>query len=198
MTTPRVSGGRISPVGPARPPRAIRHAVAGLCLSWLVVTAACGDELAQEPALTPGMRVRITAAGITGTAVAGTICALDEQDIILEVPGRTEHLSVSRDRISRLELSGGRQSRLIGALIGAVLGGAIGALTGKAATTNQPYSLESVNEAGGAIAGALVGSTVGALLPPGERWNEIAVSRYRVSVAPRLDRAVGATVALAF
>jgi hypothetical protein len=36
------------------------------------------------------------------------------------------------------------------------------------------------------------------LIPPGERWSRAEESRYRVSVAPRLEHGVGFTFAVGF
>jgi hypothetical protein len=50
----------------------------------------------------------------------------------------------------------------------------------------------------GALFGALVGAVIGAAVPPGERWKEIAATRYRISFAPRLDHGADLAVAWRF
>ena len=176
-----------------------RRALAGMLVAWpLAAAPAFAGDMAQPEAPVQGTRVRISAPGITEAAVVGTVRTLDEGTITIDVAGRGEQLTVPRERISRLEVSAGRRSRLVGALIGTLVGGGVGALIGKASYSPRPYSFESASEAGGAIFGALLGAGVGALVPPGERWNEIPVSRYRVSFAPRLDRTAGVSFALRF
>jgi hypothetical protein len=46
--------------------------------------------------------------------------------------------------------------------------------------------------------GALIGTVIGAAIPPGERWNEMPATRYRVGFAPRLDHGLNLAVALQF
>lgn len=170
-----------------------RCALAVLCLcSFCAVPHAAGEE-ARLPLLAPGMRVRIFAPGSVDKALVGTIATLDDRSISLAVQGSAERLTVPRERITRLDLSAGPRSRLPGALIGAAVGGAAGALAG-----SQSSSYRDASQAGGALVGVLIGALVGALIPPGEHWNEVPVSGYRVTLGPSRDPGVGLTLSLAF
>jgi len=170
-----------------------RCALAMLCLcSFCAVPHAAGEE-ARLPQLAPGMRVRILAPGNVDKALVGTIDTLDDRSISLEVQGRAERLTVPRERITRLDLSAGPRSRLPGALIGAAVGGAAGALAG-----SQSSSYRDASQAGGALVGVLIGALVGALIPPGEHWNEVPVSGYRVTFGPSRDPSVALTFSLVF
>ena len=148
-----------------------------LCLFCAVAQAA--DEGALTTKLSPGMRVRVLAPGYAPEPIVGTIYALDERSIRLQTQARAEPLTVPREQITRLDLSAGRRSRLPGALIGAAVGGAAGALAG-----SQSSSYRDASQAGGALVGVLVGALVGALIPPGERWNLLSSSGYRVTLGP--------------
>jgi hypothetical protein len=185
--------GKKSSVLGKRPDRIYRCALAVLCLcSFCAVPDAAGEE-ARLPQLAPGMRVRILTPGNVDNALVGTINALDDRNIRLDVQGRSEPITVPRERIARLALSAGPRSRLPGALIGAAVGGAAGALAG-----SQSSSYRDASQAGGALIGVLVGALVGALIPPGEHWNEVPVSGYRVTLGPSRDPSVGLTFSLVF
>jgi uncharacterized protein YcfJ len=140
----------------------------------------------------------VSAPGITAAPVIGTVRALDAKSVTIDVPGQTEPLAVPVERIRTLEVSLGRRSRVTGALIGALVGAGVGALVGKASHSNGAYDFQSADEAAGALGGLLVGAGVGALIPPGDRWQQAASSRYRISLVPRLDRAPGIALALSF
>jgi hypothetical protein len=153
---------------------------------------AAGEE-ARLPQLAPGMRVRILAPGSLDKALVGAIDTLDDRNIRLEVEGRAEPITVPRERITRLDLSAGPRSRLPGTLIGAAVGGVAGALAG-----SQSSSYREASQAGGALIGVLVGALVGALIPPGEHWNEVPVSGYRVTLGSSHGPSVGLTLSLVF
>ncbi len=168
-----------------------RFAMLCVC-SFCVVPHAAGEET-QLPQLAPGMRVRILAPATADQALVGTIAALDDRNIRLEVQGRGEALTVPRERITRLELSAGPRSRVPGALIGAAVGGAAGALAG-----SQSSSYRDASQAGGALVGVLIGALVGAAIPPGEHWKEVPASGYRVTLGPGRGSGVGLTLSLVF
>jgi hypothetical protein len=166
---------------------------AALIVLIALTAPAAGEEGGQIPQLAPGMRVRVSAAGIADSPFVGTIGSLDDRSISLRVRGRADPLTVPREKILRLDLSAGKRSRWTGTLIGAALGGVAGGLAGR---TSSSYT--AANEAGGAVLGVLVGGLVGFAIPPGYHWNEVPATRYRVSLAPRFDHKLGAAFAVAF
>jgi hypothetical protein len=137
------------------------------------------------------MRVRILSPENADHAIVGTIHSLDQQCILLDVSGRTEPLAVARDQIARLELSAGSGSRWPGALIGAGIGGAAGLAVG-----SQSTQYREANQGAATIAGVLVGALIGASIPPGERWNELYSSKYRIAFEPTRAAGIGVTVSL--
>lgn len=165
----------------------------------LASVCAAGDEAAPV-SLSPGMRVRVLAPDVLAGRVAGTIEQVSSDSMTIGVPGRTAPVSVSRDKILRLDVSDGPRSRGIDALIGAGIGAGVGAAGGALSSSGGRGHIVS----GGAVAGvcALLGAGVGALIgvaiPPGERWSNMSPSRYRVSFAPRLDHGLEVAAAWHF
>jgi len=138
----------------------LSNALALLTLACLFASvSAAGEDAPLDLSLTPGMRVRVLAPGISPSKVVGTINKVDEQSVTIDVPGRSAPVSVLREKIARLDVSEGPRSRGVDAAIGAV---------------------------------------IGAAMPPGEHWNEMPATRYRVGFAPRLDHGLNLAVAWNF
>ena len=169
---------------------------AAFSLALLGLTAAADDS--THAPLATGTRVRVSAPDISATPVVGTVRALDATTLTVDVRGRSEPLAVPRDRIHQLEVSSGRRSRWTGTLVGGLLGAAVGAIVGDSSASKHAYDIRSADQAGGAVLGLLVGGGIGALIPPGERWQQLSSSRYRVSFAPCLDRTPGVAFVLSF
>ena len=190
-TARRSSATRKHRIGPPR------RLAAAFLLSGLSLTA-LADDATQLPSIATGTRVRVSAPEISTTRVVGTVRALDAKTLTVDVSGRSEPLIVPRDRIRQLEVSTGRRSRWTGALIGGLLGAAAGAALGNSTASKNAYDIKSADQAGGAVLGLLVGAGIGALIPPGERWQDVSSARYRVSFAPRVDRTPGIAFVLSF
>jgi hypothetical protein len=141
---------------------------------------AAADDGTSAPALAPGLRVRIEAPGLAPTDATGTIRAIDDKTIRLEVPGRAEPVDVARAQITRFQVSGGRSSRLVHTLVGA----AIGAIGGAVIASHSGGQDISGTHAAATVAVALVGAGIGAALPAGERWSDLPAARYRVALVP--------------
>jgi hypothetical protein len=169
-------------------------------LGSTLASAADGDA-PLTPTITPGLRVRILAPEVSSKKLVGTVDRVSDDSVILDVPGRTEPVVVSREKIVRLDVSDGARSRgtdaAIGAGVGALMGAASGALANGSSGGGHIVS-------SGAVAGfcALIGAGVGALIgvaiPPGEHWREISTSHYRVGFTPRLDHGLDLAVAWNF
>jgi hypothetical protein len=97
-----------------------------------------------------------------------------------------------------VDVSSGRRSRWVDAAIGAGIAAAGGALACSASETKHSIVNNSDVTAGCALVGALLGAGIGAVIPPGERWNEMPATRYRVGFAPRPDHGVDLAVAWRF
>jgi hypothetical protein len=166
------------------------------CLFASVPAAA--EDAPSDLSLTPGMRVRVLAPDMSPSKVVGTISRVDDQSVTIDVPGRSEPISVLREKIRRLDVSAGRRSRWVDAAIGAGIGAAGSALACSAGETNHSIVNNTDITAGCALVGALLGAGIGAAIPPGEHWNEMPATRYRIGFAPRLDHGLKLAVAWNF
>ena len=175
------------------------RAVVLLTLAFASASAA-GEDAPLQQSLTPGMRVRILAPDIFPGKVIGTIYRVDDQSVTIDVPGRSEPVSVLREKIARLDVSEGPRSRGVDAAIGAGIGALIGAAGGALAGGSQNSHIVSNGEVAAvcAVLGAGLGALIGVAIPPGERWNQLAATRYRVSFVPRLDHGLDFAVAWTF
>ena len=172
-----------------------------LLVAFTSAIAADGDTPLLQ-SLTPGMRVRILAPGVAPNKVIGTVEKVSDDSVTLNVPGRTEPVSILREKIAQLDVSEGPRSRGVDSTIGAGIGAAVGAAG--CAAGNGGGQNDVVRISTGAVAafcallGGGLGALIGVLIPPGEHWKEIAATRYRVSFAPRLDHGADLAVAWKF
>jgi hypothetical protein len=171
-------------------PNAALAALAMFCM--LPVAAAIADGPPDERALAPGMRVRIEAQGLPSSERTGTVSAIDDKAVSLEVPGSTGPVTVRRDQITRFQVSSGRSSRLPHAIVGAAIGALAGTLV---ANHSAHYPGET---AATAAVGALVLGGIGAAIPGSERWVDVPPERYRISLGPRPGTRVGLTMSRGF
>ncbi len=177
-----------------------------LCDALALLTLAClfasvsaaGEDAPLDLSLTPGMRVRVRAPDISSSKVVGTVIRVDDQSVTIDAPGRSEPVSVLREKIARLDVSTGRRSRWVDAAIGAGIGAAGSALACSASETKHSIVNNGDVTAGCALLGGLLGAGIGAAIPPGEHWNEMPATRYRVGFAPRLDHGLNLAVAWRF
>ena len=159
---------------------------------------AAGEDAPLDLSLSPGMRVRVLAPGISPNKVVGTISMVDDQSVTINVPGRPEPILVLREQIARLDVSAGRLSRWLDAAIGAGIGAAGSALACSANETKHSIVNNTDVTVGCALAGALLGLGIGAAISPGEKWNEMPATHYRIGFAPRLDHGLNFAVAWNF
>ena len=177
-----------------------------MCMALVVLllmpafAPAAGEDVPLQQSLTPGTRVRILAPGVAANKVIGTVEKVSEDSVTLNVPGRNEPVSILREKIARLDVSEGPRSRGVDAAIGGVIGAGIGAAGCAAGNGSGQGHIVSTGAVAGvcALFGGGLGALIGALIPPGEHWKEIAVPRYRVSFAPRLDHGADLAVAWKF
>lgn len=162
--------------------------------------SATDEDAPMQQSLTPGMRVRIQAPDISSGKFVGTIKMVDDRSVTIDVPGRAEAVSVLREKIARLDVSEGPRSRGVDAAIGAGIGAGLGAAGGELSSGSGQGHIVSRGAVVGicALLGAGLGALIGVAVPPGERWHEEPVSRYRVGFAPRLDHGLDVAVAWGF
>jgi hypothetical protein len=169
-----------------------------LLISPSAIAADADSPLQQS--LTPGMRVRILAPGVAPNKVIGTVEKVSDDSVTLNVPGRTEPVSILREKIAQLDVSEGPRSRGVDSAIGAGIGAAAGAAGCALGNGSGQGHIVSTGAVAGicALFGGGLGALIGAVIPPGEHWKEIAATRYRVSFAPRLDHGADLAVAWKF
>lgn len=166
-----------------------------LCTAFVLLSLACTSVSAADgdvplpQSLMPGMRVRILAPDASPRKIIGTVEQVSDDSVTLDVPGRNEPVSILREKIARLDVSGGPGSRGVGAAIGGVIGAGIGAAGCALSNGSGRGHIVSTGAVAGfcAVLGGGLGALIGVAIPPGERWKEISTSRYRFSFAPRLD-----------
>jgi hypothetical protein len=168
-------------------PYVFRGALVMLFLS-ASASAADGDAQLQQ-SIAPGMRVRILAPEVSPSKVIGTVKQVSGDSLTIDLPGRDEPISILREKIARLEVSGGPRSRGIDSAIGAGIGAGIGAAGCALANRSGRGHIVSNGAVAGvcALFGAGLGGLIGVAVPPGERWKEVPATRYQVRFEPRLD-----------
>jgi hypothetical protein len=176
------------------------NALALLTLTCLFASvSAAGEDAPLDLSLTPGTRIRVLAPDISPSKIVGTVKRVDDQSVTIDVPGRSEPVSVLRGQIARLDVSEGPRSRGVDAAIGAGIGAGIGAASGALASPGKGHYISTGDVASMcAVLGAGLGALIGAAIPPGEHWNEMPSTRYRVGFTPRPDHGLNLSIALNF
>ena len=162
------------------PNRKCPGAIASLCVALVMLSfasasvfAADGDVPLQQ-SLTPGTRVRVLAPEVSPHKVIGTVEKVSDDSVTLNVPGRTEPVSILREKIAQLDVSEGPRSRGVDSAIGAGIGAAVGAAgcaLGNGSGQNDVVRISTGAVAGVcAVFGAGLGALIGAVIPPGEHW----------------------------
>ena len=170
-----------------------------LLVAFTSAIASDGDAPLPQ-SLTPGMRVRILAPGVAPNKVIGTVTRVSDDAVTLNIQGRSEPVSILREKIARLDTSEGPRSRGVDSAIGAGIGAAVGAAGCALGNGSGQGHIVSTGAVAGACAvlGAGLGALIGAVIPPGEHWKAISATRYRFSFAPRLDHGADLAVAWKF
>jgi hypothetical protein len=170
-------------------------------LSFACTSASAADgDVPLLQSLTPGMRVRILAPEVSPRKVIGTLEKVSDDSVTLDVPGRNEPVSILREKIAQLDVSGGPRSRGVDAAIGGILGAGISAAGCALSNGSGRGHIVSTGAVAGfcAVLGGGLGALIGVAVPPGERWKEISTTRYRISFAPRLDHGLDFAAAWKF
>lgn len=181
--------------------RSMSLCVAPVVLAVSLTSAfAAGEDTTLPLSLTPGTRIRIQAPEVFHGKVIGTVSAANADSVTIDVPGRSEPVSVLREKISLLDISEGPRSRGVDAAIGAGIGAGVGAIGGALANGGRGSHIVSNGAvtAACAVLGAVVGAVIGVAVPPGEHWKPVAANRYRVSFVPTLDHGLDMAFALKF
>jgi hypothetical protein len=178
-----------------------------------VVALTCvAGALAQQPLLTPGERVRVTAPEAGVDRLAATVEGFDGTVLTVRADST---IRMPVHLIGRLDRYAGRHNRrwrgaAFGAAGGAVIGGVVGYLacenyevtlagggTGNCFDSRDGGQLALWGPLGiGVVAGPLLGFLIGTRIVT-DRWEEVPLEHLRVGVAPQRD-GVGVGVQLRF
>jgi hypothetical protein len=177
-----------------------RHLSVLLVGLFLIPQALAGQSIA------PGSRVRVTHPG-EGTRV-GTVVALTADSLEVRFAGRSDAAHMSLDQVSRVDVSRGRERRVLRrAGVGFLVGAGVGAVTGAISESQCEPEKEFIclGADGGAFLGGMffgaLGGVVGAVagLAPSERWERVHVERPRIGIiAPATGNGRGFGLALSF
>ena len=153
----------------------------GLATALIMLVPSAAVAQATVPAV--GARVRVTAPDLKIRAVPGTLVDVTSDTLSVASTQRGKHVRIPIDKLSRLEISEGKNQRLgivRGAVSGLLFGGLIG--LGVAGLSRGPGADGvSSTEDVAAIAtftglGLIMGGVLGAAMAP-ERWNEVSLAR---------------------
>jgi hypothetical protein len=143
----------------------------------------------------PGIRIRVTAPGLSDEPLVGTLTALEQDALSLRPEGRLEPVRIPRTAVTKWEMSQGLQANTgKGAAFGFLGGAAVGA--GLAASEWDGIEAPLIYAAFIGAAGAGVGALLGALYRT-EKWKEIDERPLRIGIVPVRD-GVGFSVQWSF
>jgi hypothetical protein len=149
-----------------------------LFLLLTALTPACAA--AQMVDVVPGMRIRVTAAGVA-SRIEGTVATRTADSIVVVTPEPAQY-HIAMASISSLDVSQGR-TRSYGAMKGALWGGGILCVLAlplswdsSKSSHPDPVAILATQTVGGAIIGAGIGALVRA-----EEWTSLPPARISVS-----------------
>ncbi len=156
-----------------------------------------------------GTRVRVQSSEFPGWSYVGRILEIDDESVLLGLPGGARPLRLKRPHITRMGVSLGRHRRgkegaKIGATILGVLGAAAGAVLGNfdsSDSNTRNHLLPVAGAIAGGVLGVGVGATGGWLTGSAlttESWRPVASSRISARIGPKRGGGLGASLALSF
>ncbi len=165
----------------------------------ILLVGPIATAIAQQEALQPGVRVRVTVPDLGIENVSGILTELSGDTLALE------RLRAPLASVTRLEVYRGRRWRTgRGAFIGLVAGGISGgvALGVVCASIRGGYFGCTVPQGVvyGGLAGGVLGAGLGALIGlaiSGEKWEEVSLNELRVTLVPQRD-GFGLGISVAF
>ena len=158
-----------------------------LVLGLSLVPAAAAAQKPTE--VQPGAAVRVWTSP-TAPPFVGKVLSQDGTSMFLKAEGFDTPITVTRNTITRIDLSRGRRSRRTTVLYGMLVGAAAGFVLGQTDGHDWPGRLDGISPLEKSLllniltvpAGALVGALIG---PGPERWTTIpAPSKGSLLVAP--------------
>jgi hypothetical protein len=144
-------------------------------------TSSRADEF---PWLDPGVRVRVTVTDPGSLPFVGTLEALRDKSLLLQLGERSQAIPMAA--IRRVEVSRGRRPSARWTALGAFGGGTVGALAGGCLANKDDYGVacggqDDTKYVIGGIVGGLAGGALGAWLGKSERWESVPLERVRSS-----------------
>lgn len=159
---------------------------AQLALLFALSAALVAPGVARAQDVSVGTRVRVSAPEFKVDRRTGTLTRLTADSLSVDFGGRLPPLMVAIDRVSRLEISTGKDRGAgffrgagIGIVAGIVAGLGVGAIMEGDCTSGPdgafPCSLVYlVAIPGGAAVGLITGGIIGAVNPP-DRWKQVSL-----------------------
>jgi hypothetical protein len=167
--------------------------VVAFFLAVLLLVPPSAVTAQPPPPVEPGAQVRVTASDCGFDKHAATLESLRGDRLVFDMTecplGSVTRLDVHRGRKSNVG-----KGALYGFLTGAVVGGVVGAIEGDGAMVSTEGAVAVWGVGIGAV-GAVVGAITGAFIKT-DRWEEVPLDRFRLSLAPKWDGfAVGLRIA---
>ena len=173
---------------------------------WLMlaVFGLCGNtavDAQDSRAIMVGVRVRITAPDLDIYKYDGTVAAL-RGDTLTVGPVQVPLASVTRLDVHQGRKGNVGKGAMIGTLVGVPTGLALGVFYQQACSNSSDIgetcvALVPIGAVAIGLAGALVGGTVGALIKT-DRWEEVPLERFRVTLAPQRNGRFALGLSVAF
>jgi hypothetical protein len=162
-------------------------------IAVLLVASVLVPQVISAQAVMPGTRVRVAHPG-EGIRT-GTLVALTADTLEVRLAGHAEVSHVPLAQVTRLDVSLGKQRRLMRfAGVGLVVGGAVGAATGAAAGSSCDGEFLCPGAGGGAVLGGVFLGSVGGIIGliagvvPTERWERVPLEARRISLVTPSSR----------
>ena len=162
----------------------------------VLLTLPCTVAVGQPTALTTGNRVQVTSAAHGADKVVGTVLAIQNDTLVLQVEKITNPIRLPFSAITDIQVSRGQRRQVGGGIVmGGAIGAGVGMLLGFAAGDDDPgiLAMSAGDKAAiGAVllgvAGAGIGGLVGARSSR-EKWEHVPLGGVaaRIGLAPRGD-----------
>lgn len=171
-------------------------------IAAFLVGAVIFPHVVSAQTLAPGTRVRLT--DVAEGTRTGTVVALTPDTLEIQLKDRTEPAHVPLDKVTRLEVSRGKESHNFfryGLAVGAGVGGVVGYAQRAGEPRSNCGSLDCNGFFSGAVVGALLGGIVGRIAGdvPMESWERVPLERRRISlVAPSRSHGHGVGLNISF
>jgi hypothetical protein len=161
-----------------------------------LLTLPCTVAYGQTTPLATGNRVQVTSPAHRADKVVGTVLAIQNDTLVLQVEKITDPVRLPFSAITKIQVSRGQRRRVgDGLIMGGAIGAGVGMLLGFAAGDDDPgiLAMSAGDKAAiGAVLLGVAGAGLGGLLgarSTKERWEPVPLGGVaaRIGMAPRGD-----------